>query len=163
MGLVKAGAISGLAWTDVRDAASAAGGTPALHILLLFLIFVSGAAFGKSKASSHVVNRQYVEALGVANRFLHAWQTQDHEGGLLMLSDEAKRRVSEDILEKFFSKPSNVAEAYEIERGKKPKAGVYVFRVALFEVVSGRKLHPRYSQVVVVRTGKDGWAIDKLP
>ena len=157
---VKVAASTRVSWTEGLGAFRIAGGMPAL---LLFLVFVSGVAFGKNKASSHVVNRQYVEALAAANRFLHAWQTQDHEAGLLILTDAAKRSASENRLEKIFSHPSDVVEAYEIGRGKKTGAGRYVFPVTLFEVVDGRKLHPRYAQVVVVQTGKDDWAIDKLP
>ena len=98
MELVKAGAS---ARVKRMDAFQVAGGTPAL-LFCLFLLFVSGAAAGKGKTSSHVLSREYVEALAAANRFLHAWQSQDHEGGLLMLTDEAKRRASEDRLQKFF-------------------------------------------------------------
>ena len=159
MELVKAGASARVTRTD---AFQVAGGMPAL-LFLLFLLFVSGAAASKGKTSPHVLSREYVEALAAANQFLHAWQSQDHEGGLLMLSDEAKRRASEDRLEKFFSKSSNIVEAYEIGRAKILRAGRYVFPVTLFDVVDGRKVHPRYSQVVVIKTGKDDWAIDRLP
>jgi len=160
MDVVKAGAS---ACVLGRDAFRVAGGTRALHVFLLCLLFVSGTAAGKSKASSPVVNREYVDALAAANRFLHAWQTQDQEAGVLMLTDAAKRSSSENGLEKFFSKPSNVVEAYEIGRAKQLGAGRYIFPVTLFAIVKGRKLHPRYSRVIVVRTGKDDWAIDKLP
>lgn len=163
MEVVKAEASDRVSGREGSDAFHIAGWIAAPFSLLLFLIFVSGATFGKSKPLLHGVNREYVEALAAANRFLHAWQTQDHEGGLLMLSDEGKRHFSEDHLEKFFSKPSNVIEAYEVSRAKKVKSGHYVFPVTLFEVVDGRKVHPRYSEVVVIRTGKDDWAIDKLP
>jgi hypothetical protein len=161
MELVKAGAS---VRTKRTDAFQVAGGTPAL-LFFLFLLFASGAAAGKSKTSSHVLSREYVEALAAANRFLHTWQSQDHEGGLLMLSDEAKRRTSEDRLEKFFSKPSNIIEAYEIGHAKTFKGRRYIFPVTLFEVVDGKRVRPRYSQVVVIRTGtgEDDWAIDRLP
>ena len=42
-------------------------------------------------------------ALAAANRFLQAWQNQDRETGLLMLTDDAKQASSEDRLEAFFS------------------------------------------------------------
>ena len=45
----------------------------------------------------------YASALAAANRFLQAWQNQDHEAGLLMLTDVAKQHSSEDRLEIFFS------------------------------------------------------------
>ena len=105
----------------------------------------------------------YVSALSAANRFLQAWQNQDHETGLLMLTDTAKQHSSEDRLEVFFSSGSDTA--YEIARGKKLKAGRYAFPVTLFAFHSGttKTGHPQKSEIVVVRTGKDEWAIDKLP
>ena len=105
----------------------------------------------------------YVSALSAANRFLQAWQNQDHETGLLMLTDAAKQHSSEDRLEVFFSSGSD--SAYEIARGKKLKAGRYAFPVTLFAFHSGttKTERPQKSEIVVVRTGKDEWAIDKLP
>jgi hypothetical protein len=105
----------------------------------------------------------YASALGAANRFLQAWQNQDHETGLLMLTDVAKQHSSEDRLEAFFS--SGRDAAYEIARGKKLKAGCYAFPVALFTSVTGiaNFARPQKSEIVVVRDGKDEWAIDKLP
>ena len=105
----------------------------------------------------------YASALAAANRFLQAWQNQDHETGLLMLTDIAKQKSSEDRLEAFFA--SGHDAAYEIARGKKLKAGSYAFPVALFTSVAGMSdgARPQRSQIVVVRAGKDEWAIDKLP
>jgi hypothetical protein len=105
----------------------------------------------------------YASALAAANRFLQSWQNQDHETGLLMLTDTAKQGSSEDRLEVFFA--SGHDAAYEIARGRKLKAGCYAFPVALFTSVAGMSNGPRpqRSQIVVVRAGKDEWAIDKLP
>jgi hypothetical protein len=105
----------------------------------------------------------YASALAAANRFLQAWQNQDHETGLLMLTDTAKQGSTEDRLEVFFA--SGHDAAYEITRGKKLKAGCYAFPVALFTSVAamGSSARPQRSQIVVVRAGKDEWAIDKLP
>ena len=105
----------------------------------------------------------YASALAAANRFLQAWQNQDHETGLLMLTDAAKQNSSEDRLEAFFT--SGHDAAYEIARGKKLKAGSYAFPVALFTPVAGMSdgVRPQRSQIVVVLAGKDEWAVDKLP
>jgi hypothetical protein len=109
------------------------------------------------------VDRGYVSALGAANRFLQAWQNQDHETGLLMLTDAAKQHSSEDRMEVFFS--SGADAAYEIARGKRVKAGRYVFPVTLFPFHSGttKSDRPQKSEIVVVRTGKEEGAIDRLP
>ena len=105
----------------------------------------------------------YASALAAANRFLQAWQNQDHETGLLMLTDVAKQKSSEDRLEAFFA--SGHDAAYEIARGRKLKTGCYAFPVALFTSLpdSASAVRPQKSQIVVVRAGKDEWAIDKLP
>lgn len=108
-------------------------------------------------------DRGYASALAAANRFLHAWQNQDHETGLLMLTDAAKQNSSEDRLEVFFSSGNDAA--YEIARGKKLKAGRYAFPVTLFtsHSDSNQPSRPLRSQIIVVRAGRDEWAIDKLP
>ena len=80
-------------------------------------------------------DRGYISALAAANRFLQAWQNQDHETGLLMLTDDAKQHSSEERMEAFFS--SGADAAYEIARGKKMKAGRYAFPVTLFPFHSG--------------------------
>lgn len=132
-------------------------------MLLGLLLLLPAAA--KSKGAPTAPDPEYVSALATANRFLHAWQSQDHETGLLMPTDTAKRHTSEDHLDAFFSPGESVAEGFEITRGKKLKAGRYVFPVALWQTGPGknRKPRPRFSEIIVVRTGKDDWAIDKLP
>ena len=118
-----------------------------------------------AKTNTPTADPNYVFALAAANRFLRAWQTQDHETGLVMLTDAAKHHTSEDRLQTFFSSESTAQPAFEINRGKKLKAGRYSFPVVLFDVASTsrKSQYPRHSQIVVVKTGKDDWAIDKLP
>ena len=117
----------------------------------------------KHSPSASLPDPGYASALAAANRFLQAWQNQDHETGLLMLSDVAKQASSEDRLEAFFAAGHDAA--YEIARGKKIKAGCYAFPVALFTSVNGISdaARPQRSQIVVVRAGEGDWAIDKLP
>ena len=104
----------------------------------------------------------YILALAAANRFLHAWQALDYETGLVMLTDNAKRDISEPRLQAFLS-PGPQA-AFELARGKKLHSRRYAFPVVLFGVrQDGKTIRPRLSELVVVRTGKDDWAIDKLP
>jgi hypothetical protein len=112
--------------------------------------------------ASHVADRDYLSALARANQFLHAWQIQDREAGLEMVSDDAKRAISENRLETFLS-PGPEA-AFEISRGKKLQSGRYAFPVALFGIrEDGKTIHLRSYQLIVVKTGKDDWAIDRLP
>ena len=136
-----------------------------LFILSAMLVCSTISLSAKPKHSAPgVLDREYIAALATANRFLTAWQTQDPQAGIILLTDAAKRQVSEDRLQAFFAPGSEVQEGYEINRGKRIAAGCYIFPVALFEIGPDRKwVHPRFSQVVVVNTGRDDWAIDKLP
>jgi hypothetical protein len=138
-----------------------------LILAVLFAILFASAAARNRPAPSITTGSDpgYVSALAAANRFLQAWQNQDHETGLLMLTDAAKQLSSEDRLELFFSSSSGSDSAYEIARGKRLKAGRYAFPITLFAFHSGTNQsdRPQKSEIVVVLTGKNEWAIDKLP
>jgi hypothetical protein len=123
----------------------------------------SAASKTKNFPSLAVPDRGYASALAAANRFLQAWQNQDRETGLLMLTDIAKQNSSADRLEIFFS--SGYDAAYEIARGKKLKAGRYAFPVTLFTSHSGttKAGRPQRSEIVVVLAGKHEWVVDKMP
>jgi hypothetical protein len=125
-------------------------------------------AFARRKTepkASHAaaIDSSYVSALATANRFLYAWQAQDQENGLIMLTDAAKQRTSEDRLQSFFSPGAGVQQTYEIGHGKKMASGRYSFPVELFVSKPAGTSHFRYSQIVIVKAGSDDWAIDKLP
>ncbi len=112
-----------------------------------------------SKKNSSVADPAYSSALAAANRFLHAWQNQDHETGIIMLTDSARQRTSPEMLQTFFS-PSPEA-AYEIAHGKRMKTGEYIFPAVLFGASSASR--PHSCTIIVIRSGKDDWAVDKLP
>jgi hypothetical protein len=112
-----------------------------------------------------VVDPDYVIALSAANHFLHAWQTNDQETGILMLTDRLKQKTSQDLLSVFFSSTSYARQSFEIGRGRKLGPGRYRFPVTLFQN-SGKAtkmMRPQSSTLVVIRAGKDDWAIDRLP
>ncbi|HEY1463707.1 MAG TPA: hypothetical protein VGF44_09850 [Terriglobales bacterium] len=108
------------------------------------------------------MDSDYISALATANHFLYAWQSQDEEGGIVMLTDAAKHHTSQDKLDSFFS--HNGAASYQVQRGKKLAKGRYVFPVALFTATEGKNahIHSYYSQIVIFQAGGD-WAVDKLP
>jgi len=137
----------------------------AVVIAALVFFLVPAEARTKSKNTTPAVDPEYVWALATAERFLHAWRMQDHETGVLLLTDSAKQHISEETLESFFAPADSAEEAFEITRGKKLQPGRYAFPVVLWRSVPGKKsnLRPRFSEMVVVRTGKNDWAIDKLP
>lgn len=137
-------------------------------VLLALIGLASGASSARvhknswrssSKNISPAADPAYAAALAAANRFLHAWQTQDHETGILMLTDGARYHASRERLQEFFS-PGRDA-AFEIQRGKHMN-GEYVFPVVLFGLSeSDARAHP--GSVVITKMGKDDWAVDKLP
>lgn len=133
--------------------------------LLLLVCFVCSASFARvPKNSSRLVQSAYRDpsygpALAAANRFLHAWQTQDHETGIMMLTDSARQHASREQLQDFFS--SGPEAAFEIQRGKRLNAAEYSFPVVLLNPSSSPS--PHVCKIVVVKAGKDDWAVGKLP
>jgi hypothetical protein len=112
------------------------------------------------KSAHHPIDPLYGSALAAANRFLRAWQDQDQETGIMMLSDSARQNLSPENLQSFFSPGPDAA--YEITRGKRVNADAYEFPVVLFGA-SATPSRPHVSTVVVTRSGKNEWAVDKLP
>lgn len=129
-------------------------------LMFVLCIFPSCSFAHTHKKSPPSTDPSYSSALAAANRFLHAWQTEDHETGIVMLSDSARQHASPDKLQRFFS-PGPQA-AYEIAHGKRKSEGVYSFPVVLFNT-SEVPAHPRLCMILVAREGKGDWAIDKLP
>ena len=112
------------------------------------------------KTVRHPVDSLYGSALAAANRFLRAWQDEDQETGIMMLSDTARKDISPDKLQSFFSPGPDAA--YEIARGKRVNSVAYEFPVVLFDF-SNTRSHTRVCTVIVTRSGRNEWAIDKLP
>jgi len=131
-------------------------------ILLLFL-FLPPPSWGgphRHPAKPASLNESgYVFALGTANRFLYAWQTDDLETGMVLLSDNVRRSQNAETLEELFSGGSD--RAYEIGRGE-GHPGRYHFPVVLV-TKSGSGLHRAFSEIILVTSGKNDWAVDKLP
>jgi len=77
----------------------------------------------------------------------------------MMLTDAARQQVSPDKLQEFFS-PTDHA-AYEIQRGRRVNGGEFVFPVVLFGTEQNSQ--PRVCRLVILRTGKDDWEVNRLP
>jgi hypothetical protein len=106
----------------------------------------------------------YLPALAAADHFLQAWQTGDVENGMALLTSHAREKVTTGVLEEFFSSSSLSLAAYEIERGKLLKRGRYEFPVVFISAESKNvRAHRRFSSIVIVDTGHNDWAVDKLP
>jgi hypothetical protein len=63
------------------------------------------------------------------------------------------------LLQSFFTPGADAA--YEIAHGQRMKTGEYVFPLVLFDAAVGAR--PRYCKLVVLRVGKDDWAVQRLP
>ena len=114
---------------------------------------------GKTRPAS-TLDSGYVSALAAADHFLQAWQSGDREQGMALLTSHVKEVSSTETMERFFS--GSTASAYEIGRGKWLKRGRYEFPIVL---VTSAKNNPRrrFLSVVIVNTGNNDWAVDKLP
>jgi hypothetical protein len=128
-------------------------------IVLLLTLQATSYARTAHHNSRVSVDPAYSSALAAANRFLHAWQNEDHETGIVMLADSARQNLSQDSLQTFFSPGPDAA--YEIAHGQRLKAGEYAFPLVLFGSSEGKS--PRYCKLVVIRDGKSDWAVEKLP
>ena len=137
-----------------------------INILFVSLLLSTTLASSKTRNTTATVDHDYVVALATADRFLHAWQTDDEEAGILLLTDHLKKQSSEDVVHDFFSSSDYARTSYEIGHGRKIGSGRYEFPVALFQSPSRtghRQTHPQTSALIVVKAGKGDWAIDKLP
>jgi hypothetical protein len=131
-----------------------------ISFFLLLLSFCPQLFAHQHKKHSRTVDPLYGSALAAANRFLRAWQDQDQETGIMMLSDTARQSLSPDKLQAFFSPGPDAA--YEIARGSRVNSGGFEFPVVLFGA-SAKPSHPHACTVVLTRSGKSDWVIDKLP
>jgi hypothetical protein len=141
------------------------------NFALVLVIAALCCSIGTTLASAKAKPRQkpatdgdYVSALAAADRFLQAWQMEDQEAGLLMLTDAAKQHASQAQIERFFSPELQRKRGFQITRGKKLREGRYLFPVVLITADSDtRSARLSSSRIIVVRTGHEEWAIDRLP
>ena len=80
---------------------------------------------------------------------------------MALLTSHAKKAVTTDGVERFFSSPD--PSAYEIGRGKLVH-GRYDFPVVLVSVdAKNNHARRRFSTIVVLHSGGNDWVVDKLP
>jgi hypothetical protein len=127
----------------------------------LCLLFPPG-LLAKSRSTA-TQDSGYGSALAMADRFLQAWQAGDVENGMVLLSSHAKESATAENVESFFSDAG--AAAFEITRGKLLKRDRYAFPVVLISGNGSKngRVHRRFCRIVVVNTGHNDWAVDKLP
>jgi hypothetical protein len=131
-----------------------------LFLLTVFLtVPVWARSHGHPAKQENPSDPGYVFALAAANHFLHAWQTEDLESGIVLLSDRVRHSQNADQLEQFFSNGTD--RAFEITRGH-GHHGRYSFPVVLV-TPRGSHVTRRFSEIILVETGKNDWVVDKLP
>jgi hypothetical protein len=133
------------------------------HIICLSLLIsvwvFPAVAKGRSASTS---DPSYVEALITTNHFLQAWQSGDIGNEMALLTSHSKEKATTDVLENFFAATGTCA--YEIGRGKLIRRGNYEFPVVLVSTDEKRShVQRRFSTVMVIDTGHNDWAVDKLP
>ncbi len=139
----------------------------ALSGALLLLAPVAG--FGAPAASAPPdVDRDYLEALQVANLFLNAWMIRDSAAGLELISDRLDRDLKGgrggSWFEVYMSGLGNPHhQSYEIGPGRKRSTGRYAFPVRLFEIASRDRKGTLYESEIVIARQPDRWAVDELP
>lgn len=134
----------------------------ALSPLLFLALSISVPA--RSKSAPSRLESDYIQALATANHFLYAWQTLDHETTILLLSDRLKQHTPESHLDIYLRSSTIRPRSFEIGRGKKLAAGRYRIPVTLFHPATElQSVHPDLTSIIVIKRGKNDWAIDKLP
>ncbi len=139
-----------------------------LRFLILLAILFSLLHSSDAFAASHLASKKaayltadYASALAAADHFLQAWQSADPENGIALLTSRTKQATSTDAIEKFFS--NSAPSAFEIGRGKLLKHGRYEFPVVLLDTSKTNHSRRRSSTIIVLHSGDNDWAIDKLP
>lgn len=128
---------------------------------LLPMILVCSSLLCSAKVHpASALDAEYVSALATADHFMQAWQSGDAESGIALLTGHAKKNENMNDLEKFFSAAD--PSAYEIDRGKRVKHGRYEFPIVLVSR-SSQTVHRKFSSIIVINTGNNDWAVDKLP
>jgi len=135
---------------------------PVIWIQILCLLLPLSRLEAKARSAA-ALDSSYVSALSAANRFLQAWQAGDAESGMVLLSSHAKESATAESVEKFFANRQSCA--YEITRGKSMRHDRYVFPVALLSGGGAKNspLRRRVASIIVVNTGNNEWAVDRLP
>jgi hypothetical protein len=137
---------------------------PGLWFLLFLCTLPLTLAAARDRATP-AFDPDYGSALAVADRFLQAWQSGDTENGMAVLSSRVKEKATTEALDKFFTADAVPNKrAYEIGRGKMLKRGHYEFPVVLMSgAVQGGHTRRRFSSIILVNTGHNDWAVDRLP
>lgn len=130
-------------------------------ILWLTVLWI---ATGKMPAP--LTERDRADALGTADRFLHAWQQGDGRTGESLCSPGLQRRWGPARLGRYLREPAaGRMRAYEVRSGRRLSPGMYAFITILYEYESaGRWVRrPRLTRIRLVRGGLGRWLVEDPP
>ncbi len=113
----------------------------------------------------------YVQALQVANTFLHAWLDRDSKGGLSLMSTSVLKPPADTTaaehtawLQLYMSGLSNPHhQAFEIHEGKASGRDRFSFPVTLYELATGQPTANAYSSSIELVRDSSGWRVLSLP
>jgi hypothetical protein len=115
----------------------------------------------KHKAPAQPTDSNYIAGLGIANRFLAAWQSNDQAAAMPLLTTRAKEQRTEEGVDQLFSGSPN--RAFEITRGHPLRQGRFQFSVVLLQADDSGHARRRFAELIITKTGENDWAVDKLP
>jgi hypothetical protein len=113
------------------------------------------------KVLAQPTDSNYIAGLGIANRFLAAWQSNDQAAAMPLVTTRAKERSTEEGVDQLFSGSSD--RAFEITRGHLLRQGRYQFSIVLLQADDSSHTRRRFAELIITKTGKNDWAVDKLP
>ncbi len=115
----------------------------------------------KRTPSVRPTDSSYVAALAVADRFMAAWQNNDQAAALPLVTNRAKQQSTEEGIDKLFS--GSATRAFEITRGRALRQGRFLFPAVLLQADDSGHTRRRFTGIIITNTGKNDWAVDKLP
>lgn len=129
---------------------------------ITFTLSTSTLAWAKKhKTPAQPSDSNYIAGLATANRFLEAWQGNDQAAAMPLITNRAKQQATEDGVDLLFSGPTT--RAFEIAHGRALRAGRYQFSVVMLQADDSGHTRRRIGDLIVTNTGKNDWAVDKLP
>jgi len=132
--------------------------------LITFVLALATSHLGWAKkhpVAARGTDANYISALNIANRFLEAWRNNDPSAAMPLLTNHAKQQSTEDGIDKLFYGLST--RAFEVTHGKAVRAGRYSFPLLLLQTDDSGRTRRKFGEIVILNTGKNDWAVDKLP
>lgn len=131
--------------------------------LIAFALSAPPQAWAKKRKApaQPATDSNYVAGLATANHFLDAWQNNDQAGAMPLITTKAKQQSTEEGIDKLFSGPA--MRAFEITRGRSLRQDSYQFSIVLLQADDSGHTRRRFAELVVINTGGNDWAVDKLP